>query len=101
MKIALRIISLLVSLLIVVYAFLPPSLTSGKRSDDAEDTEETVATKDSTSSEELSEPSQAVYNILGGGQLETGQRAKDQLNQVHKQRQERMGELGGFGPQGE
>ena len=104
MKVAFRIIALLVSLWIVVFAFLPPNLFKGdgKKKKKPARTEtasqEQPAEAGTQGSQDLNAGSQAIYDVLGGAQLETGQRAKNELNKVHEMRQERMGELGGYGP---
>ena len=86
MKVLLRVLLLLVSIGILVYAALPPF--DKEKSEEA--TQEAVPETNETPS---SDPN-LVRDFLGGAQLDAGNKAQDTLNKVNQSRQEKMDEMG-------
>ena len=84
MKVLLRVLLLLVSIGIMVYAALPPF------DKDAPDEETKVAAQEET---KTSDPN-LVRDFLGGAQLDAGKKAQDTLEKVNQSQQEKMDEMG-------
>lgn len=84
MKVLLRVLLLLVSIGILVYASLPPFDKS------APDAEANEAAPEET---KTSDPN-LVRDFLGGAQLDAGKKAQETLNKVNESQQEKMDKMG-------
>ena len=85
MKVPLRILVLLLSFGIVIFAILPPS---------GEDRPEPVpAPTPNTTPPPQTDPN-LIRDFLGGAQLDAGKKATDVLNEVNASRREDLEELG-------
>ena len=86
MKVPLRILAILTSIAILIYAALPPP------EPDLADTAADDKIEDSGAPATTTDPS-LIRDFLGGSQLDAGRKAQDTLKKVNQSRQETMDEM--------
>jgi len=96
MKVWLRILVILAAFAAFIYSMLPPEVE--EESDGVEEEAvETVAEAEPVPEPESSSATESggvVRELLGGNQIDAGQRAKSQIGEINKAREKQIRELG-------
>lgn len=90
MKVGLRILVILLSFGILIWAFLPEG---GPKTETAQPESENPASAEDVREPAEDEGGRVVRDLFGGAALDSGLKAKETISEVNKERTETFGEL--------